>query len=162
MLEIIDPSDWIKNTSFIVEEKNMPHRVAMSFFDENYVNQIAGIQAFNFRGTLADMDEDFLFAMQSATLQSMEKAVQDNPTITSLSVLSVHDDMEVAFALLESIMKVPAFLNLEIAAAIATDQKVWFDLLFDRVGPVDLEKTTVFELRQLFDEDNLSNIEGEG
>jgi hypothetical protein len=162
LLEIIDPSDWIKNTQSVVASKSMPHRIAMSFWDDDYESLSAGIQAFNFNTAIASanpIDEDFLLAIQDATLNIMESSLRKHPEVTCISILSVHDEMEVALSILQAIMKIPTFVNLKIIAAIATDNKNWIDVLLVRTGLVDLETITVFEMNQIVGENDLNIFE---
>lgn len=162
MLEIIDPSDWIKNTQSVVTSENMPHRIAMSFWDDDYESLSAGIQAFNFNTAIAStnpIDENFLLAIQDATLNIMESSIRQHPEVTCISILSVHDEMEVALSILQAMMKIPVFVKLKVIAAIATDNKDWIDVLLARTGPVDLETITVFEMRQLVGDSDLKIFE---
>jgi len=155
-----DPSEWIRNVQLMVADDSLPHCMAFAAFDSND-NQLAGLlktfRLFLEEGETLDSTPDAGKVLQGMASEITETIARDFQTTSYITVLIVHEDLHLAQDILTYVELGVESKSVDIGASIITDNYQWIDVNDFRVGEVDRDRITDYQLEKIINgDDNIS------
>ena len=150
-IEHLDPSAWIKNTTFFVEEKHR-NRIAMGFYADGAESKKVIVQSYDLNLGPHVITEEVSNALVNLIHNMILSTLEEYPSVEKVAMLVVHEELSTAYQVMDVIIDVPVLAGIYTATAIMSDDKVWLDRIFGRYGNVDMETITTFEVERILEE----------
>lgn len=148
-LKIINPSDWVKNCIMFSKTKTL-NFVVLNFHDEEYELRVFSKRSFCFHKNETLKNKETIFSITvSQTIKKMFTMTDISfPKIIHVGVLVVTSDMENSEQVLGMVKNAINSFGLNVVSEIVATTQYWKDPILGRVGEVNANILTDFELHQ--------------
>ena len=163
-IRIEDPGVWVKNVRGLPHEDGLNHLLTFLYLDSDNKLLSSITQPFLF-----DFEDEAEVTELADELHDLAVRVMNRSSffdrrelVASVAVMTNFDSLDIAVAFLDVVVNSPMELGWPTTVAIASDGVTWVDKFLRRVGEVDMEIITDFELDRLTNQVEMIRQDNDG